>query len=254
MSMDPVTLVERIHQLLGYPLAFVVAPAALLTWRNGRVHRRWGLAYVGTMAALYGLGTWLTFVRHPLDSETFRRNLAFNLLGFWLLFLGWRAVKLFLRREESSPGALDWTLLFVMAAASVALFAFGNGTMKRIALLGALLTAVDAIDLRRGFASRLRLYGRHLRYMLASYYYVLTVVSIVHLTILPRRVKWLAPVALGLLVITVAHYALRCEGEKRRRLLDLCVRTTVGVAWAIALYVIWAVASGRLDPFGLSQE
>lgn len=251
---DALTLVERVHQALGYPTAFVLGPAALLAYRRGAVHRRVGLAYVGAMCVLYALGTILTFARHPLDSETFRRNLSFNLLGFWLLFLGWRAMRLFRRREEPRPAALDWLLFGVLAAASAALFAVGGGTMRRVALAGGFLGALELVDLARGFRPRLLLFRRHVRYMLASFFYVLTVVSIVHLGALPRRVKWLAPVALGVVVIGAAAWALRGEGARRKAVLRGAILLTVGCTWALLAYIVWAVASGRLDPFRLSQS
>ena len=251
---DAITIVERIHQVIGYPTAFLVAPAALLTWKRTQVHRRLGLTYAWSMIALYGLGTYLTFARHPIVSETFARNLSFNLLGFWLLFLGWRAIRFYRRRDDPQPGALDWTLFAVLAAASVALFAFGNGTMKKIALVGMLIAVVEAVDLRRGFKSRLDLFTRHVRYMLASFYYVLTVVSIVHLSVLPRRVKWLAPVLLGLVVIVATSWALRREDASRQAVLRAAILVTVGVTWIVMAYVVWAVATGRLDPFRLTQS
>jgi hypothetical protein len=251
--MDPIIVVERIHQAIGYPTAFVVGPAALLAYRNGRIHRRLGLTYAWAMTALYALGTFLTFSRHWADSETFWRNLSFNLLGFWLLFLGWRAMRLFKRREEPAPQPLDWTLFSVLFAASAGLFAFGNGTMKKIALVGAVLAAADLVELRRGFRPRLALFARHVRYMLASFYYVLTVVSIVHLGALPRRVKWLAPVLVGLVVIAATQWALRGSGPHQRVVLRAAVLVTVALSWSLLAYVVWAVAAGRLDPFRLTQ-
>ena len=251
---DAITIVERIHQLLGYPTAFLVAPLALLTYQRPSVHRRLGITYVVAMGLLYALGTFLTFARHPLDSETFRRNLSFNLLGSWLLLIGWRSIRLYLRPALPRPAALDWALLAVLASASIALFVTGNGTMRKIAAVGGLLCFIEARDLVRGFASRAALFTRHVRYMLASFFYVLTVVSIVHLTVLPRRVKWLAPVMVGLVVIAATSWALRRGGARGRRVLRAAILGTVIVAWSLAIYVGWAVFTGRLDPFRLSQS
>lgn len=100
-------LVELIHRIVGYPLAFVIAPIALATFAGARGHRGIGVAYVAGMSFLYLSGTALTLTRHEWGSWEFGRNVVFNLLGYSLVLYGFRAMWLMNRPEVPRPAALD---------------------------------------------------------------------------------------------------------------------------------------------------
>ena len=92
------------------------------------------------------------------------------------------------------PCTLDRVLAGVLLSSTAALILLNwkhDTPMRAFAVVGVALSALEVRDLRRGFRPRELLLARHLRFMLGSYFYVLTVLSIVHLQRLPRNVKWL---------------------------------------------------------------
>lgn len=205
---EPGGLVELVHRLVGYPTAFLVAPAALFAFSRPAVHRRAGAAYVGLMTFLYLSGTTLTLTRHDWTAWGFWRNLAFNFLGYLTVLLAWRAITLFRRPELPRPSTVDRILAGALAAGVTALVAVAlvqDFPMRVFALAGVVLLATEIHDLRHRMEPRTLLFRRHLRYVLTSYFYVLTVVSLVHLQDeLPREVKWLWPLPIALLAVSLA--------------------------------------------------
>jgi hypothetical protein len=108
-----------VHQLMGYSTAFVVGPAALMPRKGGLERRRWGRPYVGGMIALYFTSTTRT-LQFEWTSWYFARNFTFNLFGFMMVLVGWRAINLASRRNSVGFAPLDWTLTTTL------LRAFGN--------------------------------------------------------------------------------------------------------------------------------
>ena len=76
------------------------------------------------------------------------------------------------------------------------------------------------------------LYVRHQRSMLASYCYVLTVLSLVHVKA-STDVKWLWPALVG---VPLVVYATRGAPDRPR--VRRVVRATLGVALALAVYIV----------------
>jgi hypothetical protein len=127
--------------------------------------------------------------------------------------------------------------------------------MKVFALIGVALVVLEYRELRQGFQPRQVLFRRHLRYVLTSYFYVLTVVSLVHLKEeLPRDVKWLWPSALGLFVITLATGAPGVAGiSTRGRSLRSAVFATLVTGLLLGTYAIneflgGGGAAGQIEP------
>ncbi len=249
--------VELAHRTLGYPIAFVVAPATLRAFATPRLHRRWGQAYLYGMTALYLSGAVMTLTRHDWPTWAFARNVTFNFLGFSMLLYAYRAIRLFRQAAPPAPTRLDWGLSALQLATVLGVLAvavFKDTPMRVFALVGLILCALDVRDLRAGFQPRTRLFRRHVRYVLASYYYVLTVVSIVHLDgVLPRNAKWLWPTVVG---AAVAWVALGGGGpawlERPTRRLSWAVGLTLAVAGALALWVVTQLLSGaRIAPQSL---
>lgn len=248
--------VVLIHRIVGYPLAFIVAPLALARFAGAPGHRSAGLWYVVLMTFLYISGTSLTLTRHDWGTWEFGRNVVFNLLGYSLLLYGFRAMWLLNKPEVVRPARLDRVLLAVLVASVavlVVLAAMRSGPLQGIALAGILLLGLEIRDWRRGFAAT-DLYRRHVRYMIASYCYVLTVVSLVHLRDeLSSDARWLWPSVLGAIVIWLSCAEKPALLRRNRaRLTRYAMRSALVVALGFGLYVSWELLRGV--PIGVQQE
>jgi Na+/proline symporter len=102
------------------------------------------------------------------------------------------------------------------------------------------------------FEPRELLFRRHIRYILASYFYVLTVASIVHLgDELPRDMKWLWPSAVGTLVICAATASGTWWRRFRARATRWGIATTIAVSLLLGIYAGCELIAGRKSsPFG----
>jgi hypothetical protein len=242
--------VEWFHRLVGYPTAFLVAPLALLSFTAAGRHRRFGQAYFYLMIYLYLTGLFMTLARHPWGSWEFARNLLFNFFGFSLVLYGYRAIALFYGRRDPAPCALDRALAGVLFATSVGLIVLNwkhDTPMRGFAIVGTVFSVLEVRDLRRSFEPREILFARHLRFMLGSYFYVMTVLSIVHLQRLPRNTKWLWPAVCAVpIVLTASSGARRFLVEKRSRKLTYAVGATLGIAATLGLYILAGAVRG--DP------
>jgi hypothetical protein len=249
--------IELAHRTLGYPIAFVVAPATLLAFTRPRYHRRWGRAYLYGMTALYLSGSYLTLTRHEWLTWHFARNLTFNFWGFSMVVYAYRAIRLFRQAEAPSPTRLDRALSVLQLATVlgvVTVAVFKDTPMRAFALVGFVLCALDLRDLRAGFQPRVRLFQRHVRYVLASYYYLLTLVSIVHLDgVLPRNVKWLWPTAVAAVAMWLALGAeVPAALGGRARPLSWAVALTLTAAAVLGVWVASQLLSGaRITPQSL---
>ncbi|MFN7985279.1 MAG: hypothetical protein U0Q11_25850 [Vicinamibacterales bacterium] len=200
------TLIQ-LHRMIGYPTAFIIAPLALVAYAKGTNHRRLGKAYFYLMLLLYASGTCVTLTNYDWGSWDFARNLSFNFFGFSMLIYAYRAIRLFTTPGDSAPDRIDrglaWTLtLSVLAIASVAFFK--NAAMRVFSLAGIILCALEWRDQQLAVWKKPLLFRRHMRYILASYFYLLTVVSVVHFDDeLPGKVKWLWPSVIGFFSIWI---------------------------------------------------
>jgi hypothetical protein len=238
--------IELIHRVVGYPAAFLAGPAALLAFARPPRHRWWGRVYVYLMVFLYASGTWMTLARHDWGTWQFARNATFNLFGFSMLLHAYRAIHLFRHPALTAPAGLDRALAALQGAVVLAVLSvavFKDTPMRAFAAIGLLLCILDWRELSARFQPRVLLFRRHVRYILASYFYVLTLVSIVHLDgVLPRNVKWLWPAVVGVAVITLA------TGDvgrlARGRTLRWSIAVTLGVALALGAFVAVQLARG----------
>ena len=162
--------IEPVHQLIGYPLAFLVVPLALWTFGGTGRHRWFGWICIGVMIFLYLTGLFMTLTRHEWGSWAFYRNLSFNFFGFSLLFYGYRAIYLFRNQQVKSPSALDYCLAILLTITVVSVFSVAviqNTAMRVFALVGIWLVYREWRELMAGFQLRQVLYRRHYRYLLA---------------------------------------------------------------------------------------
>lgn len=233
-----------VHRLVGYPLAFLVAPVALATFAGRWRHRAAGIAYGVGMVFLYLTGSVLTFTQYDYASWEFGRNVAFNLMGMLFLAHGVRAAYLWRHQELPRPSRIDHVLraallatLLVMASLAV----FKNTPLRVFTLLGATLAVLDQRDWREGF-TRAVLFARHARYILASYFYVLTVVSLVHLRDeLSANTRWLWPAALGLFAIWITQGASTPGNPWRTRAQRWAIVLVVTIALGFGGYALYEV-------------
>ncbi len=235
MSLDAI---ELVHRFIGYPVAFIVGPLALASFAGAPGHRWSGTVYAGAMTFLYVSGTALTLTRHPWGTWEFGRNVAFNLFGYSLLLHGFRAMWLLNNKDSNRPVAVDYVLLLAMLglAATLAVLAVQrrNAPMHVFATLALVLAALEIRDWRGGLTTR-ALYARHVRYMLGSYFYVLTVVSIVHLRDeLTNDARWLWPSVLGAATLWLIGEGKRTTQWTMRVLLALSIAFGAYVAWEVA--------------------
>ena len=234
-------LVELVHRVVGYPLAFVVGPLALATFAGAPGHRWTGRTYALAMTFLYLTGTALTLTRHEWASWEFARNVAFNLLGYSFVLHGWRAMWLHrdptLGSRPSAPGRnrIDVALLASLAALTLALLILAvmrpNAPVRVFGAIALWLLVLEARDWR-AVQTRALQYRRHVRHVLASYFYVLTVVSLVHLRQeLASDARWLWPAAIAVGTIWLV--------QERARATRWTVRAIVALSVAFGAYVAW---------------
>jgi hypothetical protein len=219
------------HRLVGYLAAFAVAPLALSAFARPTRHRTWARTYLCLMVPLYATGLWFTFQRHEIGSFAWTRNVAFNFLGFWFLFLGWRAMWRF-RQKALAPTPLDRAMRGAMLAASAVLVGLGMLHHFPSFVLGCLGLWLG-LSVFRETGEAHRLYVTHQRCMLGSYFYVLTVLSLVHVRA-PTDLKWLWPALLG---VPLAAYA--TQGADARRRTGLVVRLVLAIALGLGTYIVF---------------
>jgi small basic protein len=257
MGEDRYELLIFIHRLVGYPTAFLIAPAALLAFARPAIHRQWGKAYLYLLTFLYLTGTFLTFVRHDWYSWEFVRNVVFNFFGFSMVLYGWRAIYLFRKPGQPSPNRLDWALAGLLAGTVLGLLvvaAVRDTPMRLFALVGIVFCVLEFHELRAGFQPKSVLFRRHTRFILTSYFYVLTVVSIVHLgDELPRDLKWIWPTLFGGVIIAATGNAAHRLAQPRGRVLRLAIGTTLLVTLLYAGYVVYDLNRGTFMGQGDAQ-
>lgn len=234
---------------MGYPTAFVVAPLALYTFVSANPHRRWGKIYLFSMIFLYCTGTFLTLTRHPWLSWGFARNLTFNFFGFSTVIYGYRSIRLFNDPGKPIPARLDYGLAGILIVSVLAMLSVAivkDIPMRVFTAVGIFLSVLEARELRQSFKPREILLRRHVRYILTSYYYLLTVVSIVHLADeLPGKSRWLWPTIVGCLIVGIASITARQPVEKNDpKALTWAVYATILIGLCLGFYVVYDLMSG----------
>jgi hypothetical protein len=220
------------HQAVGYATAFAVAPLALAHSADAPRHRPWAKAFVYAMIPLYLTGLAFTLRLHDAAGFVGARNLAFNFTGFFLVLCGWRAIHRY-RKHALAPAPLDRAMRVILAAGGAAMVALGVRHHFPSFALGAIALAIAWRALRPATNPR-ALVVQHQRAILAGYFYLLTVLSLVHVRA-SADVKWLWPALVGTpLVVWATH-----EGPDPRRM-RIAVHAIVAVALAFALYIALA--------------
>lgn len=233
------------HKMLGFVTILLIAPSAVLVTLGGRAHRRLGLAYVTCMTLLYVSGTYFTFAEHHLLGYRFLRNLSFNLFGYSMVLLGWRAMPL--KREDGGRVTrIDRALVAFLVTLGLLMLPLGfkRWPMFVFGLLGLALGWVDWREIRSGALSAAQRLERHVRYMVASYFYLVTVVSIL---VFPgtHKLKWVWPSAVaGAIVVLLTRHSLREGlGWTRGGTTRLALRVSAAVAVGMGIAALYQFAS-----------
>lgn len=211
------TALRSIHIAAG-TIALFVAPAAMVTVKGGRAHRRWGTIYFWAMA---------TVAVTALALAAWRPNhflLLVAVFSFYLAFSGFRALS---RKRSSGPDLLDWTATLITLIASAGLAVFGlvqpGPVWRRLGMvavvfgaIGAIVAGRDVWHFVRPSTDRNAWWFEHMIGMLASYIATVSAFSVVNFTFLPLGVRWLWPTLIGtpLIVVWVSYY----RGRFRSRL------------------------------------
>src|SRR5262245_66223594 len=100
-------------------IALIVAPAAMLTVKGGRAHRRWGVIYFWSMAVVALTAVVLSLWR----PRVFLTPLA--VFSFYQAFAGYRVLWRKRPARGAGPRAIDWAAAIATLGASAALVVLG---------------------------------------------------------------------------------------------------------------------------------
>jgi hypothetical protein len=242
------------HQAIGYPVALVLGPLALASFAGRWRHRLVGIGYAIGMLALYLTGTAFTLTQYRYGSWEFARNVVFNLTGAMYVALGVRAGVLWRRAPvaAAAPAALDRALRFTLTlsvSVMIALAVVKSTPLRVFSILSAILLWMEWRDWRQG-VTRATHYARHARYSLAGYFYLMTVLSIVHLRDeIPGLLRWIWPALLGALTIWIVHGAVTPGNPRRTRTQRPAIVAALVASLALAGYAVWEVSRDGLTRF-----
>src|SRR4030095_4281354 len=109
-----IATLRSLHIAAG-TVALFVAPAAMLTVKGGRAHRRWGKIYFWTMAVVAATAVALSLWRPRI----FLTLLA--VFSFYMAFSGYRALGRKRPVQGQGPRPIDWAAALLTLAVSGAL-------------------------------------------------------------------------------------------------------------------------------------
>jgi len=206
-----------IHIAAGF-VALFMAPAAMLTQKGGKSHRRWGKIYFWAMAVVAVTATVLVFA---FGSTFFLFLIA--IFSFYLALSGYRV--LYRKRPQAGdePSLLDWAATCIAFVGGVGLLAWGALMFRSdhasafalvpiaLGILSVLTAGADLRSLVNPPTEKNYWWFRHMRGMLTAYIATVTAFSAVNFSFLPPVVRWLWPTAVGVvgLRIWVGYYQQR---------------------------------------------
>jgi uncharacterized membrane protein len=184
-------------------VALVIAPLAMLARKGGTWHRRWGTAFVVSMATVsvtaFGLG--------PYFHDLFL--VAVGVLSGYLVFGAWRAAR---AHDRGAPIDHAAAVAVALAGGALLLLAYlqHSAFAAVLTMFGIICIAAGGIDLYRLSrpAEHKAWMYRHLTLALAAYIAAVTAFSTVNLHFIPLVARWTWPTVIGTLLITWAniHY------------------------------------------------
>ncbi len=215
--MDGIMITLRWIHIAAGTVALFVAPAAMVTVKGGRAHRRWGKVYFWSMA---------TVAATALALAAWRPNYFLLLVAVFSFYLALSGYRTLFRKRASGPGTLDWVATLLTLVASAGLVVLGlarpGPVWERLGavavvfgLIGAILAGRDVWRFVRPSTDRNAWWFDHMIGMLASYIATVSAFSVVNFTSLPPVARWLWPSMIGtpLIAAWVSYY----KGRFRRR-------------------------------------
>jgi uncharacterized membrane protein len=196
-------------------VVLVVAPAALLTRKGGRWHRRWGIVFAAAMAAVLGTAA---FMWQP-HGHVFL--LVLDVVCAYLVFESFRALRRSRRKTaDAAANALDLAAASLVLLSAGALFVLAataqTALMRGIAGILVALGAIAAIFAGLDFkAVVMRAQTRpgallvHVSATIAAYISAVTAFCVINFHGVPMTLRWVVPSALGSTVI--AYFSIQCR-------------------------------------------
>lgn len=197
-----------VHIFAG-TIALVVAPAAMVTFKGGLWHRRWGKIYLWMTVVIAATGVAMSLLR----SNLFLLMVA--VFSFYLVFSGYRVLH---RKKPGQRATLsDKAVTLLMLLAGVAFIASGVYRLQRSSFgivplvfggIALFLAGREMAEFRHPPSEPRWWWFSHMRNMLAAYITTVTAFSVVNFTLLPPIARWLWPTVAGTAAILVwtKHY------------------------------------------------
>jgi uncharacterized membrane protein len=197
----PVTVA---HVVFGTAV-LLLGPAALLLRGRLGLHRKLGISFVVAMGVVIVSAAFMWQKPHHLFL------LFLDAIAAYLVFYGWRSLRRAQDPHSARGRALDAAVVIALvldSAAVVWMGAAGSTTVVRnIALvlftlggIGFVFAAFDLRGLASGWSRRRRL-SNHFTGMIAAYISAVTAFCVINFHGIPIYVRWLAPSAIGTIVI-----------------------------------------------------
>ena len=200
--------VRIVHIVCGM-IALFVAPAAMLTAKGGRAHRRWGKTYFWMMAAVATTAIVMALYR-PI---VFLALVA--IFSFYFVFRGYRNI---LRKNQRAE-VMDWMAALVALAGSLGLVAMGIHPFARqflpsptvsitFGLFGIGISGIDIWRFVRPSSDLNTWWYSYMGGMLGSYIATVSAFSAVNFHFLPIVIRWLWPSAIGIpgIILWIGYY------------------------------------------------
>jgi hypothetical protein len=214
--METLIMTLRWFHIAAGTISLFVAPAAMLTVKGGRAHRRWGKIYFWAMAVVattaVALGLW--------RPQIFLTLLA--IFSFYLAFSGYRALWRKRPEQGQGPRPIDWAAALLTFAVSGSLVVLGlvrpGPSWERVGIvpvvfgaLGMVLSGLDIRKLARPPTDRNAWWFAHMAGMPGSYIATVTAFSVVNFDFLPIYARWLWATVIGtpLIAIWITYYKRR---------------------------------------------
>lgn len=200
-----------IHILAGVG-AVLTAAGAIVAGKGGRLHRRFGRAFLYTMAGLFITALALIVVDTRLDD--LRGHLFLGFLTVFSVYFAFSGYRVHVRRRTGVwAGWIDWSGAVLVVAAGLGLVGIGLSLLRESTLavvmvvLGGIGVYRGVQDLRafRNRPSEPRWIVDHVGRMGGALIVIVTAVSAVNFEFLPTLVRWLWPTVVGIPLIRIAQ-------------------------------------------------
>ena len=209
-------IARAVHIVFG-SVALFVAPAAMLTRKGGRWHRRWGKLYFWSMAGVAVTAVVMSFIRSGLFF------LLLALFSFYLAFSGYRI--LYRKTPQQGTTGSDWAGVSIVLLGSLSLVVYGVyqllvshfGTVAIVfGIIGLYFGVSDVRAFLHPPTEKQAWWFTHMRRMLSAYIATVTAFSVVNFRFLPPVARWLWPTAAGTIgiMLWVAYYRRRFAGPR----------------------------------------